>query len=404
MSNAEPPKVVLAANRVLTDKLPIPTAAYLIFSRSLQFLELFGIVIGVRISFDWKNNTRFKFTKFITAFCWSQFFYTKIVYVHQGSAMKTFEVFAVYGIAISAVLKIWCFEKYHKNIRALFVSSLKICQQNTGSRADRLNHRSNSNFTFLKFIASVAVFIAILYMFYPVKSFLIDGELVPFVPIEIMLVDQSVLWGYIVVSCIMITLGVYAILGTEYMGLAFVFLIINYSPRVDLLEIDIEELNDLWSDTSTSTLAHRHLFLRNICRKCIDIREYIAEIKNIFDDKMYIFFVFAYLSQILCMYQVRVNNWIPGYALAIGFFIEMIFYCLMGTKVTMENERTCHIIAQSKWYTYDLKSQKMMTMLLNSVMNSDELWIGPIAPLSVYTATEIVKSIYTYYTVMTEVM
>lgn len=75
------------------------------------------------------------------------------------------------------------------------------------------------------------------------------------------------------------------------------------------------------------------------------------------------FFAAAYLSQILCMYQVRVvsmvyfgdfsiqqptskydelilhqlqNNWIPGYALAIGFFMEMIFYCLMGTKVVME--------------------------------------------------------------------
>lgn len=27
------------------------------------------------------------------------------------------------------------------------------------------------------------------------------------------------------------------------------------------------------------------------------------------------------------------NNWIPGYALAIGFFIEMIFYCIMGTQL-----------------------------------------------------------------------
>lgn len=31
----------------------------------------------------------------------------------------------------------------------------------------------------------------------------------------------------------------------------------------------------------------------------------------------------------------------------------------------------------------------MIKMLLNSVMCSDELWIGPIAPLSVYTATEV---------------
>lgn len=111
-------------------------------------------------------------------------------------------------------------------------------------------------------------------MFYPVKSFLIDGELVPFVPTEIMFVDQSTLLGYFIAGGMMVIMGLYAISGTEYMGLAFVYLILNYSPRVDLLEIDIDELNELWDDTSTSTLAYRHLFLRNICRKYIDMREY----------------------------------------------------------------------------------------------------------------------------------
>lgn len=30
------------------------------------------------------------------------------------------------------------------------------------------------------------------------------------------------------------------------------------------------------------------------------------------------------------------NNWVQGYSLAIGFFLEMIFYCVMGTKLTLE--------------------------------------------------------------------
>lgn len=33
---------------------------------------------------------------------------------------------------------------------------------------------------------------------------------------------------------------------------------------------------------------------------------YVAEIKKIFDRKLFIFFIFAYLSQILCLYQIRV--------------------------------------------------------------------------------------------------
>ncbi len=173
------------------------------------------------------------------------------------------------------MLKITCFEKYFKHIRALFESSLKICQQSVGLRADRLKLRLLSNFTFFKGIASLALIVILIYIYYPVKSFLIDGILVPFVPVEIMFVDQSTLWGYLVANGITMVCGIYAVSGTEYMGLTFVYLIANYSLPVEILEIDINELDELWNDLTTSTLAHRHLFLRNICRKYNDMRQYI---------------------------------------------------------------------------------------------------------------------------------
>ncbi|XP_037039731.1 odorant receptor 67d-like [Bradysia coprophila] len=400
----EPPKAVVTTFRVLTDKSPAPTEAYMILKRTLQFLELLGMVIGLEMSYSWKNNIRFGITKFLTVLCWSQFFYTQFVNIYQGNAFKSFEVFAIYGVGISTLVKIWCHGKYHINVHAIHESSLKICQRNTGSRGDRLNQRVQNNFHFLKCVTLSAIVLIIIYLFYPVKSFLIDGKLVPLVPVEFMFIDQSTLSGYIIASCIMTTAGIYGTILTTYMGLTFVLIIINYSLRVDLLEIDIEELNDMWSDTSKSTAAYRRLFLRNIIRKCIDMREYVAEIKNIFAVKMFIFFAFSYLSQILCYYQIFVNNWIPGFALAFGFFLEMNLYCMMGTKAAIENERSCFIITQSKWYTYDLKSQKLMLTLLCANMNSQELWIGPIAPLSVYTATQMIKGIYTYYTVMAEIM
>lgn len=176
-------------------------------------------------------------------------------------------------------MKIWCFEKYYKNMAGLFNSTLKICHQSTGLRGIRIERRLLENFTFYKFIASLAIVITIVYMFYPVKSFLIDGELVPFVPIEIMFIDQSTLLGYFIAGIMMVVMGLYAVFGTEFMGLTFVYLIANYSPQADILEIDIDELNELWDDTSTSTLAYRHMFLRNICRKCIDMREYSLNIQ-----------------------------------------------------------------------------------------------------------------------------
>lgn len=168
-------------------------------------------------------------------------------------------------------MKVRCFEKYFKNINALLNSTVKLCKQN--SHRDKFRNRITENFRFYKFIASLAIIVTTLYVYYPLKSYFIDGERVPFLPIEIMFIDQSTLWGFYAASGIFITLGMYAIFGTEYMALSFVFVIMNYAPRVDILEEDFKELDVLWSNPSKSTLAYRHLFLKNICRKYVDMRE-----------------------------------------------------------------------------------------------------------------------------------
>lgn len=170
-------------------------------------------------------------------------------------------------------MKINCFEKYFKNITALFNSTLKICQLHGNARREKFNNLLIANYKFHKFLACIALIIIPLYMFYPVKSFVIDGKLVPFVPIEFMFVDQSAKLGFFIASAVMMTGGLYATFGTEYIVLAFVVVVMNYAVRVDILEENFHELDELWRDTSTSTLTYRHLFLRNICRKYIDMRE-----------------------------------------------------------------------------------------------------------------------------------
>lgn len=164
---------------------------------------------------------------------------------------------------------------YHLNITAMFKSTLKIYKQNGDARGKPFTDRLIANLNLYKFVASMAILITALYMFYPVKSFIIDGEMVQFIPMEIIFVDQSTMFGFFVASGIMATLGVYAVFGTEYMALSFVAIVMNYGPRVDILEADFNELDRLWATASTSTTYYKHSFLTNICRKYVDMREWV---------------------------------------------------------------------------------------------------------------------------------
>lgn len=181
-------------------------------------------------------------------------------------------------VKFQAVLKLRCYEKYFKNMTALFNSTLKICKQCAGSQAEKLKSQLHDNFIYYKFLTSLAIGVTVIYLYYPLKSYVIDGELVSFEPFEIMFIDQSTISGYIVANSIMVLAGISCVLGTGYMVLNFVVLIMNYGLRVDILTDNFSELDEMWSEykSMASTVAYRHLFLRNICRKTIDMRLYVS--------------------------------------------------------------------------------------------------------------------------------
>lgn len=116
--------------------------------------------------------------------------------------------------------------------------------------------------------------VGVVYLYHPISSYVIEKKLVPFLPIQIMFIDQSTKLGFLLACMFMVTLGIVGICVTAYMGLCFDILIMNYALQVDIVEIDFNELDKMWSETSTISMACRHMFLKNICRKYIDIRKY----------------------------------------------------------------------------------------------------------------------------------
>lgn len=77
--------------------------AFQIFEQTLQFLSLFGLLIGAHSNYEWKDNSRFKFTYALVVAAWTQFVYTQSLHVYNHDNIRTLEVFALYGIGISVI-------------------------------------------------------------------------------------------------------------------------------------------------------------------------------------------------------------------------------------------------------------------------------------------------------------
>lgn len=126
-----------------------------------------------------------------------------------------------------------------------------------------------------KLIFYLGLLSAVIYIFYPIKAFIDNRELVPLLPIEILFIDQSIIPGFLIANIFMIVMGLYAVLVTLYVGFHLLAANLNYAMQVDLIGMDINELDKLWSLKSTTSTTERHMFLRNICQKCQDRDKYI---------------------------------------------------------------------------------------------------------------------------------
>ncbi|XP_037040956.1 odorant receptor 67d-like isoform X2 [Bradysia coprophila] len=378
---------------------------YLIFERDLKFFGFFGDILGVDMVFDWKPGFLFCVSLFLIFVIVSQLTYTQYLHVVNKNYYRLLETLACYGITISMVIKIVLFLKSYKAMKALINSTIRVCKANgRGYRAAKIRDRLlyNSRFymwTTIVVMASITIFLA-----YPTKAFLVDHELISLLPIEYIFVDLSTLYGFITANLISSLLGVFANVATAYAIQIIVSLILNYSIFVDMFEEDVKSLDEVCNRVSGATFTYRHSFLRNFCRIQQDMDAYVVEVKRVLDGYIYHYFIASYLGQIICLFQIVVSDWKSGYAIAYGMFLEMMFYCLMGTKISSENERIISALQKSNWYSYDVYSQKVFLTLWMASTNARELRIGPLAPLSVLSGTNVVKSIYTYFNILLEVV
>lgn len=138
-----------------------------------------------------------------------------------------------------------------------------------------MTKRFQANFSFYKHLCILIIPVVAIYLYTPVKSAIIDNELVPLLPIEFIFVDQSTRHGYLIATFIVMGFAIFGVSVIVFVGLTFDIVILDYAPRVDIVEIDFNELDMLWCDTSTSSIAYRRMALRNICQKFDDLRGYV---------------------------------------------------------------------------------------------------------------------------------
>lgn len=143
----------------------------------------------------------------------------------------------------------------------------KLCRQTAegSTRANILLTSFGTTFTFMKYF-TVACFLSVgFFLVYPIKAYIYDKELVTLMPIQIILCDETTKLGYTLTNMWLATMGFLCGVASIHSDVSFIFFILNYNLGVYLIA---EDLKDLQKPMPT---AQRDLFLRNICKKRLDM-------------------------------------------------------------------------------------------------------------------------------------
>ncbi len=74
---------------------------YQICEKSLEFIEYFGVALGIDMRFDWKPGARFVHSLFQMFILVSQLTYTQYLHIKTQSYYRLLETLACYGVTLS---------------------------------------------------------------------------------------------------------------------------------------------------------------------------------------------------------------------------------------------------------------------------------------------------------------
>jgi len=107
------------------------------------------------------------------------------------------------------------------------------------------------------------------YALTPFAYYVMRGEIIPLLPVEIIFLDQSKTNDFVIASITHLMMGSYAGAATVVFGSGVILIIFNYTFQVDIIAEDFIELDEMWKNNIP--LETKRSFLRNICRKRQDM-------------------------------------------------------------------------------------------------------------------------------------
>ncbi|KAM7348612.1 odorant receptor 67d-like isoform 1-T1 [Cochliomyia hominivorax] len=214
--------------------------------------------------------------------------------------------------------------------------------------------------------------------------------------------DVNTEFGYLVTLIFQSILVVCTAFGL-YAGdlVSFVYLIQGYMFS-NIFRAKIDYVNEMVVDPKNNAkpnvtkalkeIAEWHQIYLDYTMKCNDLLYVIITVQ----------IMTAFVSTLLSVYLIVAGGWPGAYSYVLIAFCCLYLYCVLGTLTEIANDKITEDIYDVHWYNLTVVQQKIVLQILCKSQSPQTIDIAGVMPLTVSTALQLTKTIFSFTMFMIE--
>ncbi|EAT41957.2 AAEL006465-PA [Aedes aegypti] len=237
------------------------------------------------------------------------------------------------------------------------------------------------------------------YFIYPVFNYWRYRRLELLISVRLPGIDADSHYGYIITMAYQIFMMVAAVFGMAAADSAILLFVCSLAGFVDVFKNELRELDMMLVQNPRDESKIRRK-VREICVQHFTVIEYESDLDERYFTTCFVQVVSTTIGLSGALFLAYIVRYIPGFALMLVLTAQLLEFCLLGTVLYVKNEEITEAIYGTSWHLMEKPQQRCFALMLHKSQNFVEMTVGGLAPLNMETFVAIMKSIYSYFTML----
>ncbi|KAM7358161.1 odorant receptor 67d-like [Cochliomyia hominivorax] len=232
-------------------------------------------------------------------------------------------------------------------------------------------------------------------LFTPVFYKMIFKERTFIMPFILPYIDYNTDYGYYMTSAFHVICVFFGAFG-NFVSDMWCFIFAAHIPLIkNILKAKFDELDELL-DNESMQISEINKALKDIVIWHQTYINYCGNITELFFWVIFVQVAMAFISIVCTIVCILLGAWPAAPAFLFYSFLLFYAYSSLGNLVEISNDDVILMIYDSCWYKLNASQQKVILFMLRESQRAENMSIGGVAPLSLNTALQLTKTIYTF--------